>query len=36
MTRIERFEDLEIWQIARVICQFVEKLFQTTNLGNNH
>lgn len=36
MARIERFEDLEVWQNARIICQFVEELFQTTGIGNNY
>lgn len=36
MARIEKFEDLEVWQNARVICKFVEDLFQTTGIGNNY
>jgi len=36
MARIERFEDLEVWQHARIICQFVEELFQTTGIVNNY
>lgn len=36
MARIERFEDLKVWQNARVICKLVEELFQTTNLGENY
>jgi len=35
MGRIENFEDLEVWQRARTICNLVEKLFQTTPLGKN-
>jgi len=35
MARIEKFEDLEIWQRARIICQKVEELFQTTGVGKN-
>lgn len=33
MARIEKFEDLEVWQNARIICQFVEELFQETGIG---
>lgn len=36
MARIEKFEDLEVCQNARIICQFVEELFQTTGIGNNY
>ncbi|WP_026451938.1 four helix bundle protein [Aequorivita capsosiphonis] len=36
MARIERFEDLEVWKNARVICKFVEDLFQTTGIGKNY
>lgn len=36
MGRIDRFEDLEVWKIARELCQLVEHLFQTTELGNNY
>lgn len=35
MARIEKFEDLEVWQLARKICNEIEALFQTTNLGKN-
>ncbi len=35
MPRIEKFEDLEVWQLARKICQNVEILFQTTSLGRS-
>ncbi len=35
MSKIESFEDLEVWQLARVICQDVYNLFQTTSLGND-
>jgi len=35
MTRIDKFEDLEIWQSARNICLRVEHLFQTTSLSKN-
>ncbi len=35
MGKIKRFEDIEVWQKARVICKLVEELFKTTKLGNN-
>ena len=36
MARINKFEDLEIWQKAREICQYVEVLIQTTSLKTNY
>jgi len=33
MAKIEKFEDLEIWNKSREICIDIEKLFETTNLG---
>ena|SRR5690606_30587998 len=36
MATIKRFEDLEIWQLAREIGQFVEELIQTTGLKTNY
>ncbi len=35
MSKIESFEDLEVWQLARVICQDVYDLFQETSLGKD-
>ncbi len=35
MSKIQKFEDLQVWQMARVICNSIEKLFQTISLGNN-
>lgn len=35
MAKITKFEELEIWQRAREICQYVEFLIQTTNLKTN-
>lgn len=32
MARVEKFEDLEVWQLARSLCIYVEDLFQTTGL----
>ncbi|MBW1656515.1 four helix bundle protein [Flavobacterium quisquiliarum] len=36
MAKIERFEDLEIWRLAREICQQIEFLIQKTNLKTNY
>lgn len=36
MAKITKFEDLEIWQLARQLCQQVELLIQTTNLKTNY
>ncbi|QAA80644.1 four helix bundle protein [Aequorivita sp. H23M31] len=36
MARIGRFEDLEVWQNARLNCQFVKELFQTIGIRNNY
>ena len=33
MAKIEKFEDLEIWNKSREICIDIEILFETTNLG---
>ncbi|RZJ59054.1 MAG: four helix bundle protein, partial [Flavobacterium sp.] len=35
MGKITKFEDLEIWRLARVICQQVEILIQSTTLKSN-
>lgn len=36
MAKIEKFEDLEIWRMARTICQQIEFLIQNTNLKTNY
>ncbi|MGL5111926.1 MAG: four helix bundle protein [Flavobacterium sp.] len=36
MAKIQKFEDLEIWNLAREICQQVEFLIQNTNLKTNY
>ncbi|PHQ29450.1 four helix bundle protein [Leeuwenhoekiella nanhaiensis] len=36
MATIERFEDLEVWQLARKLCQKLENLFLTTGLGKRY
>ena len=35
MAKIEKFEDLEVWQLARQTSQYLEELFVTTNLSRN-
>ena len=35
MGKIEKFEDIDVWQLAREICIEVEKLFTETALGKN-
>ncbi len=36
MGKIEKFEDLEVWQLAREICTDLEDLFITTPLGKRY
>lgn len=36
MAKIEKFEDLEIWRLAREICQQIEFLIQNINLKTNY
>ena len=36
MGKIEKFEDIEVWKLARMICQNVETLFNETSLGKNY
>ncbi len=35
MGKIDRFEDIEAWQLARKICFKIEDLFISTGLGRN-
>ena len=35
MGRIDKFEDLEVWQRAREICTYVDELFIGSALGKN-
>jgi len=35
MGRIEKFEDIEAWQLARIICKKTDELFLKTKLGKN-
>ena len=34
--KVKRFEDLEVWTLACIICRKVEMLFQETGLGRNY
>lgn len=36
MGKIESFEDIEAWQLARAICDDIYKLFEITSLGKNY
>ena len=36
MSKVERFEDLEVWKLAREICSELENLFETTALGKRY
>ena len=36
MAKINKFEDLEIWQNAIELCQYIEHLIQTTTLKTNY
>ncbi|MBP1222821.1 four helix bundle protein [Flavobacterium sp. 1355] len=36
MGKIQKFEDLDIWRLARLICQQIEFLIQNTNLKTNY
>ncbi|MCO6147568.1 four helix bundle protein [Flavobacterium sp. NRK1] len=36
MAKIERFEDLQVWQLAREICNDIWTLFETTSLGKDY
>ena len=36
MAKIEKFEDLESWNISRDICKDIEILFGTTSLGKRY
>lgn len=36
MGKVEKFEDLEVWILAKEICTDVETLFETTALGKRY
>ena len=35
MSTIKRFEDLEIWQLSRVLCNDIYEIIENTNLKKN-
>jgi four helix bundle protein len=36
MATIKKFEDLEIWQIARTLCQFVDRITEGVRFKKNY
>lgn len=36
MASIEKFEDIESWQLARILCKKIGELILTTNLKHNY
>ncbi|PJJ67621.1 four helix bundle protein [Chryseobacterium geocarposphaerae] len=36
MATINRFEDLEIWQLSRELCKEIYTIIESTNLKNNY
>ena len=36
MATIKQFEDLEIWQLARTLCQDIHNIIITTSLNNDY
>ena len=36
MSTIKKFEDLEIWQSARILCQDIHNIITTTSLNNDY
>jgi len=36
MARVKRFEDLEIWKLAREICKIIYHFIEATSLGKNY
>jgi len=36
MATVKRFEDLECWQLAREVCQKIDNMIKTTDLGRNY
>lgn len=36
MATIKTFEDLEIWQLSRLLCQEIYHIIENTNLKNNY
>lgn len=35
MGKVSKFEDLEVWQLARVVCQEIFRISQTTSLAKD-
>ncbi|MBD3905714.1 four helix bundle protein [Chryseobacterium sp. Ch-15] len=35
MATVNKFEDLEIWKLSRILCNEVFEIIETTNLKNN-
>ena len=35
MASINRFEDLDIWKLSRILCQDIFEIIENTNLKNN-
>lgn len=35
MATINRFEDLDIWKLSRILCQDIFEIIENTNLKNN-
>lgn len=35
MATVNKFEDLEIWKLARTLCNDIFEIIETTNLKNN-
>ena len=36
MAKIEKFEDLQVWQLGREICKDIWALFEATSLGHDY
>ena len=36
MATINKFEDLEIWQLSRILCNEIYQIIETTNLKTNY
>ena len=36
MGKVDKFEELEVWLLARTICQKIDKLLKETPLGKNY
>ena len=36
MATVKKFEDLEIWQLSRILCRDIFEIIQNTDLKNNY